>query len=134
MKYRNEQVEKQMELIEFMLTAISEKKSSKLEVNAIMNEDHLMSYDKAIRIGMQRKANESMIATKALAMGFDRVVAMVGQMIAEMKKSDMANTNLYENRLKVLTNFKRIMDELNPEMARHFAHKGKYGQVDSETY
>ena len=78
--------------------------------------------EKAIRLGMQKKANESMVAAKALAMGLDRVIAMVEQMANEMKEANMPNGERYEKRLEILLDFKRIMDELNPEMARHFAH------------
>jgi len=123
MKYRSEQVNEHMMLLEFLLTAISERKMSKLKVAEILAEDddQTLDIDKAMIIGMQRTANESMVAIKALAIGLDRVTAMVEQMAQEMDNANMPNGERYKSRLEILLNFKRIMDELNPTLAHRFA-------------
>lgn len=128
--YRDENINKHMEKIETLLTAISEKKSSQLGVQEIMKRDELITYDEAIRIGMRETANDALIQVKALAVGFDRVAAMVNQMFDEMETSSKLpirkdfskQSDLYRNRLKVLTNFVRIADEFNPSKATGFAH------------
>ena len=123
MKYRNQKIDEQMMLVEFLLTAISEKKASKLGVTEILatDKEKLMSFDKAVQIGMMSTANQSLVATKALAISLDRICVMVNQMTKEMTDAGMDNGERYANRLEILTNFKRIMEELNPELAFKFA-------------
>ena len=120
MKYRNDKIEGQMLLVEFLLTAISEQSMSKLGVLDFTKEDATMPMEKAIRLAMRDTANKSMVATKALAICLDRVVAMAGQMAEEMNNANL-HGHLYQKRIEVLTNFASIMDELNPEMANRFA-------------
>lgn len=121
-EYRDDKVTEQMIRIEQLLTSISEKQAKNLGVIEVMQEDHLLSYDDAIRIAMMKKANEAMIQTKTLATGFDRVIAMVSQMAHELEKHDEKKASLYRNRLNVLTNFVRIAKEFEPAEANKFAH------------
>jgi rRNA pseudouridine-1189 N-methylase Emg1 (Nep1/Mra1 family) len=121
-EYRNDKITEQMIRIEKLLTSISEKQAKNLGVVEVMQEDHLLSYDDAIRKAMMKKANEAMIQAKTLATGFDRVIAMVGQMAHELEQHDVKKASLYRNRLNVLTNFVRISQEFEPAEANKFAH------------
>lgn len=123
MEYRNDEINKFMLEIEQLLAAISEKYSKNLGVPEILKRDPLISYDDAIRIGMMETANTAMIKVIALSAGFDRVVSMVNQMADNLDEvGQNKKAQLYRNRLKILTNFDRIVDELDPSKIRGFAH------------
>jgi len=123
MKYRSEEIDEFMFKIEKSLSAISEKHSEALGVSEILKRDHMMSYPDAIRTGMMETANLALIQVIAFSTGFDRVIAMVNQMAGHLESSGQEKVaSLYRNRLKVLTNFKRIADEFDPMKSNHFAH------------
>ena len=126
MKYRNEEIDLFMFKIEKSLSAISEKYSEGLGVTEILKRDELMTYPDAIRTGMMETANLALIQVIALSTGFDRVIAMVNQMADHLESSGQEKVaSLYRNRLKVLTNFNRIIDEFDPMKSNHFAHVEK---------
>jgi hypothetical protein len=119
--YRYEQLNKQMEIIERILTSISEKNQKELGVTEILKKDPLLPYDKAVRMGMQEAANNAMFQVKVLATSLDRVISMVLQMV-ERGELDVTSLLSYKKRLELLTNFDRILEEIDPLMSYKFAH------------
>ena len=120
-KYRNEKLNEHMLHIEALLTAISGKETTNLGVTERLKKDKkeffeldtsedpkirpLMSFDKAVQLGMMEIANEAIIEVKALATGLDRIIAMVDQMAEDLGADGNENCHKYRKRLEILTNF-----------------------------
>jgi hypothetical protein len=122
-KYRDKKVNEHMFNIEALLTAISGKETKHLNVQDILKLDPLMSFDKAVQLGMMETANEAIVEVKVLATSLDRIIAMVDQMADELGADGNENCHKYRKRLEVLTNFSRIKDEFKPENTHQFAQR-----------
>ena len=133
-KYRDKKVDQYSSKIEMMLNAIAGKEAANLGVQEILKKDKeefckvdlsenpkdvsLMSFDKAVQIGMQEMAQKALFDISVLATSFDRVLAMVEQMLDNV---DEKQAKLYRKRLEILTEFERISAELaNPYYSKKF--------------
>jgi len=113
-QYRNDNLDKQVEILSLLVTAIAEKNSRHLNVMAIMKKDPLISFDKAVQIGMQETAEKALIQLAALATGSDRIIKMAEDMCAELTKKKSKSGFMYKKRLQLLTQFESIVKELTP--------------------
>jgi len=120
-KYRDEKLNEHMFRVEALLTAISGKETKHLNVQDILKTDTLMSFDKAVQLGMMETANEAIVEVKALAVSLDRLIAMTKEIIGVMDTCGLTQSSLYRRRLKVLTNLSRITDEFKPKSNHQFS-------------
>jgi hypothetical protein len=113
-KYRNDELENFMKLLEDDLTAIVGKELSNLDVMGILERNRRdnpeMSIEQAIMWAMREKAAIIMRKTMALATSLDRTLVMVRQMADHMENEKEAK--LYLNRVKVLTNFNKLVKQM----------------------
>jgi hypothetical protein len=106
-----------------LLTAISGKETKHLNVQDILKTDPLMSFDKAVQLGMMETANEAIVEVKALATSLDRLIVMTNEIIGIMDTCGLTQAAIYKRRLKVLTNLSRIAEEFKPEFNHQFSQK-----------
>lgn len=127
MLFRNNKLDRQMENISFLLTAIEARELGNLKVMDILKvnrrEHPEMSMDKATEIGMQRNARKALLDMTALATSFDRVLKMTEQMIETMVTVGLSEGLLYKKRLEILTDFDKITKELTPAQSIDTGHR-----------
>ena len=113
-RYRDKVLEGFMEVSTEMLSAIAGKELQALRVQEILKRDPLMSFDRAVIIGMQEAANRATFQMAVIATSFDRTIRMATLMAEEMTIAEMKNGPRYERRLKLLTDLGKITQELTP--------------------
>ena len=115
-KYRNEDVNEFMKILEDDLTAIVGKEFGNLDVAGILKKNRKdnpeMSIEQAIMWAMRDKAAVILRKSIALAISLDRMTVMVEQMADEMGEDGNQNSERYRNRSKVLTDFNKIIRQL----------------------
>lgn len=115
-KYRNEKLDDFMKGLEESLVNIVAKKSGSLDVMGVLNRNRRdnpeLSIDEAVILAMRDEGARIMRKTIALATSLDRITVMVNQMADEMGEDGNQNGERYRNRLKVLTNFDKIVKEM----------------------
>ncbi len=115
-KYRNKDVNDFMDVLGNDLTSIVGKEFGNLEVANVLKKNRQdnpeMSIEEAVMWAMRDKAAVIMRKTIAMAISLDRITVMVEQMADEMGEDGNQNSERYRDRLKVLTNFDKIIKEL----------------------
>jgi hypothetical protein len=116
MKYRNNEVNAFMEILENDLDSIVSRSLTNLDVAGVLlrnREDNPeMSMQEAVVWAMRDKAAVVMRKTIALATNLDRITVMVNQMADEMGEDGNQNGERYRERLSVLTDFDAMVKEL----------------------
>jgi formyltetrahydrofolate synthetase len=113
-QYRNDNIDKQMNELSILMSAIVEKDHKQLDVMKIFREGDNLTIEEAVHLGMQINAREAFIVMSVVARGFDRVVALTEQIIATLETEGNSKAHLYNKRLELLLRFNKIAKELSP--------------------
>jgi hypothetical protein len=116
-KYRDENVDTFMDVLERELTAMVGKEFGNLGVAGVLERNRQdnpeMTLEDATMWAMRDTAARVLRKTKVLATTLDRMVAMVGNMADEMGADGNQNSERYRKRLEVLLeldkNYRKLM-------------------------
>lgn len=131
-KYRDDNLEKHIEGLNTYLQAIAGNEPKNLDSYKNLQRDDVANIDEATIMAMKKTANTALVHLTALAVGFDRVLATFKQAIQEMDDENMPNAHRYKNRLVILTNFEKIVEELTPPK-QGMSRAACYGDEKGET-